>query len=54
MKFKNSTRNNIHRKVFMKSKYFQKLDNYLNFSFVIQHKKHEKFSEFYQLIVYVS
>jgi len=37
MKFKNNTRNNIDRKVFMKFKYFQKLDNYVNFLFVIQH-----------------
>ena len=37
MKFKNNTRNNIDRKVFMKSKYFQKLGNYLNFLLAIQH-----------------
>ena len=37
MKFKKNTRNNIDRKVFMKSKYFPKLDIYVNFLFVIQH-----------------
>jgi hypothetical protein len=37
MKFKNNKLNNIDRKIFMKSKYFQKLDNQLTFLLAMQH-----------------